>query len=249
MIPKAQEKMKRLSEISIPVSTKMDEALRSWIELYTNESYWLIEDTVSLELASGIASKTAKFITNNGKSWITGTERAAYLQKQYSRFMTNIRAKTELACALGGVVFKPYLLGRKINVETITADRFFPVAFSPDGEMTAAVFAERFTSGKTFYTRLEYHNLDTDTNVYTVQNRAFSSRDIHSLGTECRLEDVGSWSDYTENMVIQDVEHPLFAYFRMPDVNNIPDPVLPSGCPAIKRRQSISGRRTHTGRR
>ena len=219
MIPKAQ--IEKAMGISIPVSTKMDEALRSWIELYTNESYWLIEDTVSLELASGIASKTAKFITNNGKSWITGTERAAYLQEQYSRFMTNIRTKTELACALGGVVFKPYLLGRKINVETITADRFFPVAFSPDGEMTAAVFAERFTSGKTFYTRLEYHNLDTDTNVYTVQNRAFSSRDIHSLGTECRLEDVGSWSDYTENMVIQDVEHPLFAYFRMPDVNNI----------------------------
>lgn len=219
LIPKAE--IEKAMGISIPVSTKMDEALRSWIELYTNESYWLIEDTVSLELASGIASKTAKFITNNGKSWITGTERAAYLQEQYSRFMTNIRTKTELACALGGVVFKPYLLGRKINVETITADRFFPVAFSPDGEMTAAVFAERFTSGKTFYTRLEYHNLDTDTNVYTVQNRAFSSRDIHSLGTECRLEDVGSWSDYTENMVIQDVEHPLFAYFRMPDVNNI----------------------------
>mgnify|MGYP004624168493 FL=1 len=219
LIPKAE--IEKAMGISIPVSTKMDEALRSWIELYTNESYWLIEDTVSLELASGIASKTAKFITNNGKSWITGTERAAYLQEQYSRFMTNIRTKTELACALGGVVFKPYLLGKRINVETITADRFFPVAFSPDGEMTAAVFAERFTSGKTFYTRLEYHNLDTDTNVYTVQNRAFSSRNIHSLGTECRLEDVGSWSDYTENMVIQGVEHPLFAYFRMPDVNNI----------------------------
>jgi A118 family predicted phage portal protein len=207
--------------VYIPVSSKMQEAIRSWTELYTNESYWLIEDVISLELASGIASKTAKFITNNGKSWITGSERAAYLQEQYSSFMANIRTKTEFACALGGVVFKPYLLGRNIKVETITADRFYPVEFGSDGEMTSAVFMERYTSGKTYYTRLEYHRLDAETNVYTVQNRAFSSNDINSLGKECRLDDVKLWSGYTANMTIRDVEHPLFAYFRMPDVNNI----------------------------
>ncbi|MBR6242110.1 MAG: phage capsid protein, partial [Ruminococcus sp.] len=143
--------------ITIPVSQKMQEALRSWIELYTNESYWLMEDVISLELASGIASKTAKLITNNGKSWITGSERADYLQEQYSEVMRNIRTKTEFACALGGIVFKPYLSGKRIKVETITADRFYPVEFSSGGEMTAAVFAERYTAGKTFYTRLEYH--------------------------------------------------------------------------------------------
>lgn len=106
LIPKAQ--IEKAMGISIPVSTKMDEALRSWIELYTNESYWLIEDTVSLELASGIASKTAKFITNNGKSWITGTERAAYLQEQYSRFMTNIRKSRHTFCNFSGYAEKPY---------------------------------------------------------------------------------------------------------------------------------------------
>ena len=161
--------------VTIPISQKMQEALLSWSDLYTNESYWLIEDTVSLELASDIAAKTAKFITNNGKSWITGSERAEYLQEQYSRFMSNIRTKTEFACALGGVVFKPYLLGKQIKVETITADRFYPVEFSSDGEMTAAVFAEQYTSGKTYYTRLEYHRLDAESGAYTVQNKAFSS--------------------------------------------------------------------------
>ena len=70
--------------------------------------------------------------------------------------MTSIRTKTEFACALGGAVFKPYLLGKQIKVETITADRFYPVEFGSDGEMTSAVFAEQYTSGKTYYTRLEY---------------------------------------------------------------------------------------------
>lgn len=207
--------------VTIPISQKMQEALLSWSDLYTNESYWLIEDTVSLELASGIAAKTAKFITNNGKSWITGSERAEYLQEQYSRFMSNIRTKTEFACALGGVVFKPYLLGKQIKVETITADRFYPVEFSSDGEMTAAVFAEQYTSGKTYYTRLEYHRLDAESGAYTVQNKAFSSSSPNSLGNECSLDDVDLWSGYTPNMVIQEVERPLFAYFRMPDVNSI----------------------------
>ena len=207
--------------ITIPVSQKMREALRSWSELYTNESYWLIEDVISLELASGIASKTAKLITNNGKSWITGSERAEYLQEQYSEVMKNIRTKTEFACALGGIVFKPYLSGRKIKVETITADRFYPVEFSTDGEMTAAVFIERCTSGKTFYTRLEYHRFNPITNTYIVQNRAFSSKSENTLGNECSLDDVEIWNGHTANMTIHDVERPLFAYFKMPDANNI----------------------------
>ncbi len=219
MISRAE--IEKAMGISIPVSAKMQEAIRSWSKLYTNESYWLMEDVISLELASGIAAKTAKFITNNGKSWITGSERAEYLQKQYSDFMTSIRTKTEFACALGGVVFKPYLLGSRIKVETITADRFFPVEFSSDGEMTAAIFIERYTSGKTFYSRIEYHRLDHESGTYTVQNKAFSSSSDNTLGNECSLTDVDIWSDYTADMVIQGVEHPLFAYFRMPDVNNI----------------------------
>lgn len=246
MIPKAQ--IEKAMGISIPVSTKMDEALRSWIELYTNESYWLIEDTVSLELASGIASKTAKFITNNGKSWITGTERAAYLQEQYSRFMTNIRTKTELACALGGVVFKPYLLGRKINVETITADRFFPVAFSPDGEMTAAVFPKDSPRVKHSTLGLNIIILiliQMFTLFRIVRFRAVIS--THSeQNADSKMSVLGAtiqkiWSYRMLNIPCSRISECLMSIiFRS---------VLHSGCPAIKKRQSISGRQISTGRR
>lgn len=207
--------------IHIPMSVKMQEAVRLWSNLYTNSSYWLIEDIVSLELASEIASETARLITNNGKSWVSGSERADFIQDQYSSYMTNIRKDVEFACALGGVVFKPYLLQRRIKVETITADRFFPVAYNSDGEMTAAVFIERHTSGKKFFTRLEFHQLDINTAVYTVENHAYVSRSEHSLGKECHLNDVDLWSSYTEVMRITDVERPLFAYYRMPAANNI----------------------------
>lgn len=207
--------------VKIPVSSKMQTALSEWEDLYINESSWLKGDTISLELASEISSETARLITNGGKSWISGSQRAEYLQEQYSSFMTHIRRDVELACALGGIVFKPYLVGRQIKVDSITADRFLPVTFDSDGKITAAVFQERHTIGKNFYTRLEYHSLDTHSMIYTVVNRAFVSKDMWSLGRECSLQDVPQWSSYTPEMIIRDTERPLFAYFRMPAANNI----------------------------
>ena len=207
--------------VKIPVSSKMQTALSEWEDLYINESSWLKGDTISLELASEISSETARLITNGGKSWISGSQRARYLQEQYSSFMIHIRRDVELACALGGIVFKPYLVGRQIKVDSITADRFLPVSFDSDGEITAAVFQERQTIEKNFYTRLEYHSLDTHSMIYTVVNRAFVSKDMWSLGRECSLQDVPQWSSYTPEMIIRDTERPLFAYFRMPAANNI----------------------------
>lgn len=207
--------------IQIPMSSIMRESVRQWSDLYTNNSYWLKEDIVSLELASEIASETARLITNNGKSWVSGSGRADYIQEQYSSYMTNIRKDVEFACALGGVVFKPYLLQKSIKIETITADRFFPVAYNSDGEVTAAVFIEKHTSGKKHYTRLEFHRLDANTGIYAVENHAYVSEDTNALGRECRLNDVDLWSNYTEFMQIRDVERPLFSYYRMPAANNI----------------------------
>ena len=220
--------------VHIPVSNDVQEALRQWKELYTNDSYWLIEDTVSLELASEIASETARLISNNGKSWITGSQRAEFLQEQYSAYMPNIRRDVEYACALGGIVFKPYLISSRIKVDAITADRFFPAAFDSDGELTAAVFAEHHTFGKKYYTRLEYHRLDMRTAEYTVENRAFVSGSSSALGKECDLSDVDLWSGYTEHMTISDVERPLFAYYKMPSANNI-DLASPVGMSCYKK--------------
>lgn len=207
--------------VKIPVSSKMRTALSEWEDLYTNESSWIKEDTISLELASEISSETARLITNNGKSWISGSQRADYLQEQYSGYMSRIRRDVEFACALGGIILKPYLSGKRIKVDSVTADRFLPVSFDSDGEITAAVFQERYTIGNEYYTRLEYHSLDVSRGIYTTVNRAFSSKDRYSLGKECSLKSVPLWSDHTEEIIIRDVERPLFAYYRMPAANNI----------------------------
>lgn len=217
----SQTDISKALDVKIPISSKMQTALKEWEDLYTNESSWIREDTISLELASAISSETARLITNNGKSWISGSQRADYLQEQYGRYMSRIRRDVEFACALGGIIFKPYLSGKQIKVDSVTADRFLPVSFDSDGEITAAVFQERHTIGNDYYTRLEYHSLDVDKGIYTAVNRAFLSKDQYSLGKECSLKSVPLWSDYTEEMIIRDVERPLFAYYKMPAANNI----------------------------
>lgn len=217
----SQTDISKALDVKIPISSKMQTALREWEDLYTNESSWIREDTISLELASAISSETARLITNNGKSWISGSQRADYLQEQYGRYMSRIRRDVEFACALGGIIFKPYLSGKQIKVDSVTADRFLPVSFDSDGEITAAVFQERHTIGNDYYTRLEYHSLNVDKGIYTAVNRAFLSKDQYSLGKECSLKSVPLWSDYTEEMIIRDVERPLFAYYKMPAANNI----------------------------
>ncbi len=214
--------------IKIPVSADMEQALQLWCDMYEDKAYWLKDDIVSLELASEIAAETARLVTNNGRSWISGSDRADFLQQQYSAYMQNIRRDVEFACALGGIAFKPFLSGKKVRIDAIAADRFYPVNFDSDGELLSAVFEERHIIGRNVYTRLEFHEHKPDSGDYLVQNHAFVSNDIHSLGKECRLSDIEMWRSYTENMHIRDIEKPLFVYFRMPSANNI-DRMSPLG--------------------
>ncbi|MDO5558119.1 MAG: phage portal protein [Oscillospiraceae bacterium] len=219
MISKAE--IEKALKVSIPVSNDMDEAIRIWAETYENKAYWIKKDIVSLNLASEIASETSRLVTGNGKSWISGSARAEYLQKQYSTYMETIRKDVELGCALGGIALKPYLCGGNIKVDAVTADRFYPVSYDTDGELTSAVFVEQHTIGKNVYTRLEYHIFNSGLHEYTVENHAYVSESYSSLGKECSLSDVDMWMNYTELMHIRDVERPLFAYFKMPTANNI----------------------------
>ncbi len=215
------KEIEKALSVKVSLSTDMIESLKMWSDMYSNKAYWIKDDVVSLDLSSAISSEISRLITNNGKSWITGSERADYLQEQYSTYMESIRKDVELGCALGGIVLKPFLCGKKIKVDAISAERFYPISFDSDGELSAAVFLERQTVGKNNYTRLEYHSFNEDEQSYTIVNRAYVSQSLSNLGRECSLSDVTGWSGFTEYMHITDIQKPLFAYFKMPMANNI----------------------------
>ena len=119
---------------------------------------------------------------------------------------------------------KPYASEGHIEVDMVQADRFFPTKFNSRGEVTAAVFAESLTVGKKVYTRLEYHQHEGT--MYHINNKAFVKQDLDNvevLGKEVPLTAVPEWANLQEEVTLKNVKMPLFAYFKIPNANNVDD--------------------------
>ena len=167
------------------------------------------------------------------------TSRAEYLNEQYKKLKDNLRKQVEYAVAKGGLVIKPYVVQNKnnstgnvtteIEFDYIQADCFYPLAFDASGNITEAAFIQSKIDKEYTYRRLEYHKWRN--NTVEVINKAFrtannqgNSSTVESsidLGKEVPLTEVPEWSGLQEKTVINDVEKPLFAYFKMPEGNTI----------------------------
>ena len=219
--------------IEIDQDTLMTRAIELWSNLYENKPPWLSETVSSINLPASISNEIARLVTLELKSEVTGdSQRAKYLDEQYQKVIKSIRQYTEYACAKGGLVFKPYLDGMNVNVEYVQADYFYPVKYGSDGTITAAAFVEQKQVGDTTYTRLEYH--DFDGTKERVTNKAFKSSMKDSLGNEIPLTQVDEWKDLQPEATVDNIEKPMFAYFKVPIANNV-DTYSPLG-------QSVFGR-------
>lgn len=150
---------------------------------------------------AAIAGEIARLTTVELESSITGSARADYLQGEYERVLNELRSQVETAAAGGGLVFKPYVDGERIAVDCVPAWRFLPTAFNSRGEVTGAVFVEQVTRGKTYYTRMEHHQLTDD--GYTIRNLAYSSLSQGTLGNPCSLAAVDEWADLEPELTIR----------------------------------------------
>lgn len=207
-------------KVDIPISNEMSAAIETWSQMYKDNAPWLDKNTKSLNLPSSIASELARLTTLEMKSEVTGSDRADYLNQQYQRVIRGIRRETEYACAKGGLIFKPYIDGEKIAIDYVQADSFFPVRFDSSGEITGCIFVERKREGKNVYTRLEYHDLLKE--GYYISNTAYLNKNGgDGLGYQISLQQVEEWSSLEEEVLLKNVDKPLFSYFKMPIANTI----------------------------
>ncbi len=215
------------------ISPEMSSAISLWNKLYRNCAPWKSEDIKSMNLAAAVASELACQATLDFQSNVTGSRRGEEIDRLvYQDVMYDIRRCTELACASGGVVFKPYLDQRRLAVEYVPVERFFPLAIDSRGRVVSAVFAERIKRDGRFYTRLEEHTLDS--RGLTVRNLAFSGGGFLGLGREISLTEVPEWSSLAETVTIEGATKPLFSYFKLPMANTI-DPRSPLGVSVYSR--------------
>ena len=206
--------------IDFAMSDAMAKAVELWANMYANRPPWVDRKTSTLGLPSAIASEVARMVTIEMKSEISGSTRADYLNEKYQDVIDDIRTYAEYSCAKGGLVFKPYVAGNDIVMDYIQADCFYPTAFDANGNITGAVFVEQKEKGNdVIYTRLEYHNLEK--NRYTIRNTAYKSYSKTDIGQQVNLSQIDEWTEIEPIVTIQNIEKPLFAYFKMPQANNI----------------------------
>jgi len=221
-----RQSVKQALGIDVSISDPMIGALDLWAKMYQNQSPWVGKDIVSLNLAAAIASEIARLATLELKVTIAGSPRADYLSSQFEKVSDKLRDMIEFGVAKGGMVFKPYVSGREINVDFVQADQFYPVSFDANGKITACVFVDQRKQGNYYYTRLESHTLEAG--GCQITNSAYRSDNRDMLGTKVDLASIGDWSGLAEEAFISGVNKPLYSYFRYPMANNI-DPTSPLG--------------------
>ena len=203
--------------VTVKLSEEMSAAISKWDSMYA--------DNGRLALASSIAAETARLTTLELKSRVMGSKRADFLNGEYQKFLDGIRNITELACATGGVVFKPYVQGKEIKVTAIRAENFIPTEFNESGDIMGAAFLERYYSGKKVYTRIEQHSFKNG--EYTIKSTAYIGEDEKELGKQVSLSET-IWPDIAPGVTMSGVKAPLFSYFKMPMANCI-DSASPLG--------------------
>lgn len=201
----------------------MEEAMEIWREIYADEPPWSKAcHGKTLNLGATIASEFARLIMIEFESKVTGSKRAEYLQKQYERLIKQLRVKLEEGCAVGGIMFKPYVRNGVILPDCITQDKFIPLDYS-NGIITSAVFFNQEVKGKHYYTRVEKQTYSYEHKSHTIESHFFVSSNPDNIGTEINPENLDGemWSRIDPYIVINDVDRPLFAFWKVPFANHI----------------------------
>lgn len=217
------------------IGTEMETRINEWMSLYRGEFPWTDKcHHHHLDIPATIASEMARLVTLEMQINITGeNERAKFLDAQLDPLRERIRQWVEYGCAGGGLMFKPYISGEKsIRIDVAQADMFYPIAFDSAGRIESAAFVEQRTVGGKIYNRVEKHVRDGS--GYKITNEAFRSQSQSDRGVPCPLSEVKDWENIEPEVRIDNLEIPLFAYFRIPQ-GNTADPTSPLGVSVFAR--------------
>lgn len=227
--------------INIAVSSKMEEAIELWTEMFEDRPPWKDPEKgqFTTNTPAAIATEAARLVTIEMKSEATGSPRADFINEQYQPVIEKARNFTEYACAKGGIVLKPYVVDDKVAVSIVQPEDFYPESFDSNGDVTAAVFTDYRYIGNKKYTRLEYHKLEGGTltirnKVYCIEVNELTKANASAIGNEVPLASVPDWEGIEPEVTIEQVEKSLFAYFKMPFANSI-DVMSPLGVSIFSR--------------
>lgn len=204
--------------VSPAVSLTMEQHISLWYAMMVNTPPWQNCDVKAVGLPAAICREVARPTLVEFTANITGSKRADYLNENFQTAKENFNRALELGLALGGVALKPYIYGDNMLVDVTGAAGFQPTKFDPSGRCIGGVFKDKPVKvNGAYYVRLESHELNGTT--YTIKNKAYYSDSSGSVGADAQLPDIPEWADIEPEVTIENVNGPLFAYFKPPIAN------------------------------
>lgn len=229
-------------QADVQLSSVMEAAIERFYCITAGRPPWADpdDDIESINFAGYIDDVTSGLVTLDLGIDISGSERAEYLQQQADYVLKVIHDKVSEAMGNCGIMFKP----NGQNVDYIEPGNFAPTETDSNGNILGCVFQSQINRGDYTYTRLEWHRFEDTTSedgtparVYRITNYTYKARTgrfgnpaMTNIGDPCSLTEVKEWANIAPDIAIENVEMPLFAYFKNPAPNRI-DRTSPLGVP------------------
>lgn len=220
-ITQAVKNLFRQNEINITdiqVSDKMAESITSWFRLFYDENN-TVKGEHHTRFVNVLTNYMATLATNEILLSAGTGARADYINDQINRFvMPNIRPNVQFAGVGGQVIFKPFVSGKNIYSEIITADRYYPTRINGAGIVEAGFFTDFDTLNNRTVVRIERFDLQKD-GLYINNKAYYSGKD--GVNGEIPLTEVYRWKDIQPDILVKGVDRVHFASLRMPFANCI----------------------------
>lgn len=213
---------KKQFKTNIIISDRMETEIKKWIDIVSGVPWWVNKDEgiETINFAKFITSDIAKKICLDIDINVSGSVRAEYLKNTVNALKKVLRDKVEDACASGGIMFKPNGNSDINNcIDYIMTTDFLVTETNSNGGILGAIFFDYIVKENKYYTRMEWQRFEGD--KYIITNKAFKSDRENVLGKEINLNSISEWESIQPEVSIENVERPLFAYYKMPYNNNI----------------------------
>lgn len=205
--------IKQALGIKPAITDDMLSSIELWQKCFSGNAPWLNDDVISLRLEQSITREFANITLNE----MTASVSNDILQKIFETATEDLNIELQAGLATGAMVIKP-LGGDK--VQYISANAFVPIEFDARHRLVKVIFPEFKKIGDNYYTRLEYHSLDTEKGL-TITNTAYVSASEGQLGREIPLAAVDEWASLPNAVTYPAMLRPAFGYFRTPIKNTI----------------------------
>jgi len=223
------EKITDLKDVSI--NDEMFQKIEIWKALYRGYhepfhkvTYKTIDGTkertmLTLNMPKAAAQEMASLVYNEKcEISISDDLIAEFITEVLKRnkFDKKFQDYIEYMFAHGGMVIKPYVENDRIMLSFVTADCFIPISWRND-TIYEAVFPYEFKRRDKKYTHLEWHLWENG--QYVIRNEVYESQNGADLGIKVPLAQF--FPDLEEEVKIDGLNQPLFAYFKPNIANNI----------------------------